>query len=479
MTWRLRLVLVVVVGLAVRVGYVFLYRRHITPSGDAFYFHYQADLLASGKGFIDPYSLFWARQVVPGATHPPLWTLVLALAAALGSTTFFAQLLWSCVIGALSVAVVAMAAREVAGPRAGLIAAGITALYPVFLIDDGSLLAETLVVPLVALVVWAFFRLWHRPSLPRAALLGALCALCALTRSELVLLVVFLALPAGLVCRARSWRRRLAMCGVALVGALCMFAPWWAYTVPRFSHTELLSDQLGVTLASANCNQTYSGKLLGYWYDPCEVAILTPKAKDASVRDADLRQEAIHYVEHHAGRVPAVVGARVGRALGLFRPGQEIDLEWAVLGRPRLPAAIGLGCYYVLAVLGVAGAVVLRGRRLPLLPFAVILSEVVLVSAVIFGQTRYRTPLDVGLVILSAVAIDRFIDLRSLRWRRAVQRASARHPSAPKGANVLGDGSDGDGGVDREGAGVAIPDAQSVGSASGPRGVGAVTTRDP
>ena len=487
MTWRLRLVLLVVVGLAVRVGYVFAYRRHITPSGDAFYFHYQADLLATGKGFVDPYSLFWAQKVVPGATHPPLWTLVLALAAVIGIKTFFGQLLYGCVIGSASVALVAGAAREVAGPRAGLIAAGITAVYPVFLIDDGSLLAETLVVPLVVLVVWAFYRLWHRPSLPRAALLGALCGLCALTRSELVLLVVFLALPAGLVCRARSRRRRLAMCGVALVGALCMFAPWWAYTVPRFSHPELLSDQLGVTLASANCAQTYSGKLLGYWDEQCEVDILTPKAKDASVRDDDLRRDALRYVEHHAGRVPVVVAARVGRALGVFRPGQEIDLEWLILGRPQLPATIGLGCYYVLALLGVAGAVVLRGRRLPLVPFAVILGEVLVMSAVIFGQTRYRTPLDVVLVILAAVAVDRFIDLRSLRWHR-VRSARGRHPSrrekrdpgAPQGSGTAQDSGTPEDSRVREERGVRNErDAGIIRSGRGTRGAHAITTRDP
>jgi len=477
-------VLVAVVALAVRVGYVFAYRRHITPGGDAFYFHYQADLLATGKGFVDPYSLFWAQKVVPGATHPPLWTLVLALAAVIGIKTFFGQLLYSCVIGAASVVVVAMAGREVAGPRAGLMAAGIAAVYPVFLIDDGSLLAETLVVPLVALVVWAFHRLWKRPSLPRAALLGALCALCALTRSELVLLVVFLALPAGLLGRARSWRRRLAMGGVALVGAVCVFAPWWAYTVPRFSHPELLSDQLGVTLAAANCGPTYSGKLLGYWDEQCEVDILTPKAKDASVRDDDLRRDALRYVEHHAGRVPLVVAARVGRALGVFRPGQEIDFEWLVLGRPQLPATIGLGCYYLLAVLGVAGAVVLRGRRLPLLPFAVIVGEVVVVTAAIFGQTRYRTPLDVVLVILAAVAVDRFIDLRSLRWYRAraapgargVHRVGRTRPELATGTDpgareeraVLQDT-----GVRQD------SDAGTVGGAGGTRGAHAITTRDP
>ena len=215
-----------------------------------------------------------------------------------------------------------------------------------------------------------------------------------------------------------------------------MFAPWWAYTLPRYAHPELLSDQLGVTLASANCNRTYTGRLFGYWDDACEVAIVTPKAKDASERDEILRRTAIGYVEHHASRVPAVVAARLGRALGVYRPGQEIALEWLVLGRPEVPAWIGLGVYYPVALLGVAGVVVLRGRRLPLWPFGVILGEVVLVTAAIFGQTRYRTPLDTVLVILAAVAVDRFLDLRSQHWRgarltRSERRAARATPDVP------------------------------------------------
>src|SRR5579862_7291291 len=169
--WWMPLTIAVVVGLGLRVGYLYLYRHNMGPTGDALYYHLQSNLLSSGKGLIDPYSLYYASKVVPGASHPPLWTLVLALGGVLGIKSFFGQLLYSAVIGAASVAVVAMTAREVAGRRAGLIAAGITALYPVFVIDDGSLLAETIVVPLVALVVWAFYRLWHRPSLLRAALL--------------------------------------------------------------------------------------------------------------------------------------------------------------------------------------------------------------------------------------------------------------------------------------------------------------------
>jgi 4-amino-4-deoxy-L-arabinose transferase-like glycosyltransferase len=431
--WRTPLVIMVVAGLALRVGYVSLYRHHVRLTGDAFYYHYQANLLASGKGFINPYSLYYALKVVPGASHPPLWTLVLALAAVAGIKTFFGQLLYSAAVGAISVALVGMAGREVAGPRAGLIAAGITAVYPVFLIDDGSLLAETLVVPLTALVVWAFYRLWHRPTLARAALLGALCALCALTRSELVLLVGFLALPAGLLFRERSWRTRLGLCAASLVAALCIFAPWWAYTLPRFSHPEFLSDQLGVTLASANCNQTYHGRLLGYWSFSCAKGPVKP-GQDASAADRVLRSSAIHYVEHHLDQVPVVMAARFGRAFGVFVPWQEIDLEWARIGRPRLPATIGLFSYYVIAVTALGGVVVLRRRKVTLFPVAIILGEVALVAVAIFGQTRYRTPLDVILVVLAGVALDHLATQRSKGpGRHAIGSRGAIRPLADEG----------------------------------------------
>ena len=209
------------VGLALRVGYVFAYRRHITPTGDAFYFHYQADLLASGKGFIDPYSLFWAADG-RARRHPPAVVdagrrpggrarLDHVLRPAALELCHRRRRLWS---------VVADGGRARWPDRApGSSPRCIAALYPVFLVDDGSLLAETLVVPLVALVVWAFYRLWRRPSLPRAALLGALCALCALTRSELVLLVVFLAASRRARCAGRARGvGRLGLCAVALLG---------------------------------------------------------------------------------------------------------------------------------------------------------------------------------------------------------------------------------------------------------------------
>ena len=101
--WHFQLIALALVGLVLRIGYVFLYRRHAAPTGDAFFYHYQANLLVAGKWFVNPYQYFYFGHTVPAADHPPLWTLVLALASLVGVKSFFAQILWSCVVGALAV----------------------------------------------------------------------------------------------------------------------------------------------------------------------------------------------------------------------------------------------------------------------------------------------------------------------------------------------------------------------------------------
>jgi 4-amino-4-deoxy-L-arabinose transferase-like glycosyltransferase len=433
--WHVGLLVIALVGLGLRIGYVYLYRQHVSPTGDAYFYHYQANLLVSGKWFINPYAYGYFGTTVPAADHPPLWTLVLAMASAVGIKSFFGQILWSCVVGSIAVWLVGLAGRQVMGPRTGLIAAGIAALYPNFWISDGSLLSETLVLLLCALTIWAFFRLWNRPSLPRAGILGCACALGSLARSELVLLIPIFVIAAGLLVRGQRIPRRLLLFVVAGVAAAVTLVPWWAYNQTRFSDSEPLSSQLGVTLATANCKTTYYGKLLGYWSLDCAVRVHTTKGADPSVQDREYREAAIHYAEHHESRLPAVIGARIGRELDLYRPRQQVNLEWSVLGRPRLPAYIGMGVYYLCAVLAIVGGFVLRRKRIPVIPFLALVVVTILVAAATFGQTRYRTALDAAIVILAAVAIDRIFSRNESK-----RRPRGKHAAGPSSREAASGG---------------------------------------
>ncbi len=405
------------VGLAVRVLYVVVAKDHVhVPFNDSFYFHYQANLLVQGKGwFINPFAYFFVDHhlVVQAADHPPLWTLVLAIPAAVGIQGYVSQLFWGCVVGSGAVFVTGLAARRAAGPRAGLIAAGIAAVYPNYWLNDGLGMSETLVLLIVAAIILWSFRVMDQPNWSNAAVLGALCALGALTRSELVLLLVLLIPPLVLVLRATSFRRRLVLFSVALMAALITMAPWVGYNMARFSHTELLSNELGVTLVCSNNRATYHGHLMGYWQGTCTTGIRTKG--DESAQDVEYRHLAFTFIDAHRSRIPAVIAARIGRELGLFHPLGQIDLDHYLEYRPLAPAVIGLFMYYGLVLTSVAGAVVLvrRRGRPSLVPFVALLVEIVVAAAVTYGNTRFRTPVEVGLVVLTAVLANELLDRRT------------------------------------------------------------------
>jgi 4-amino-4-deoxy-L-arabinose transferase-like glycosyltransferase len=311
-----------------------------------------------------------------------------------------------------------LVAREVAGPRAGLIAAAIAAVYPNYWVNYGTGLAETLALFLVAAVLLAAYRLVRRPSLPRAMWLGALCGLAALTRAEQLLLVVAVVVPVALVARSNPMRQRLAYAAVGILAVLVMIAPWVGFNLTRFTDPVLMSDDLGSTLAFANCRPAYYFEhVLGYGEFSCLTSIKTVPG-DESVQNSHYQQVALHHIGKYSDRLPIVVAARVGREFGLFVPLSQLRLDSLFDSRPLLAAQVGLFMYYGLVVGAVIGALTLKRRGITLVPMVGVLVEVVVVAMLSIGATRYRVPLEVALVVLSAVAIDALVSRQHLHPRR-------------------------------------------------------------
>ncbi len=415
--WYGWLALISAGALVVPVVWILAVNPHLEPTGDAFYFHWQSDLVANGSGwFISPFPYLLHHTVVQSAEHPPLWVLVLAFADTLGLKSFLAHRLLTCVVGAAAVFVTGLAGREVAGPRVGLIAAAVAAVYPNYWMNSITGLSETLLILFVAAVILVSYQFWHRPSLPKAVALGALCALAALTRAEQSLLVVVVVIPLALVLRSVPLRRRLILAGAGTLTALVMIAPWVGFNLSRFNQPVIMSDDLGGTLAFANCRPAFYGHAVGFGDFKCLYAARVRSSGDESQGDAHLRSVALHYINAHANRLPVVMAARVGREFGFFLPLAQIRLDVQLSSRPLVPAWIGLAMYYGLFVASVYGAIVLRRRHHTLVPFLGLLVEVVVSAMVTFGATRYRVPLEVGLVVLGAIGIDAL-------WRR---RAAGR-----------------------------------------------------
>jgi 4-amino-4-deoxy-L-arabinose transferase-like glycosyltransferase len=391
---------VIVAGaLVVRVVYVLVQLRNDPLGGDSIYYSLQGHDLAHGRWFIEPFLFRFDHVTEPSAFHPPVFSTYLGLVSRLGIDSFLGHRLASCVVGAAAVAVIGLVARRLAGDRAGLVAAGIAALYPLLWINDAVVLSESMLALTTAFMLLAAYAFWRAPSPWRAAGLGASIALVALTRAEGVLLFPLLAVPAAIMVPGLDPRRRFERLGAMAVAALVLMGPWIGYNLVRFEEPAFLSTGSGVTLVDTSCDDVYSGPFIGWWSYVC---IPDRFSNDEAVNDRENRDAAFEFVRNHKSDLPKVAAARIGRMWGVFRPFQTAELDARGYNANR----VGLIASYVLIPLAIWGIVLLRRRRQPILPMLALMATVTITAVVFYGALRFRVPADVAIVVCAAVAID-------------------------------------------------------------------------
>ena len=169
--WQLQLLALGLIALAVRLGYLLVFKHPDYVGGDAYCYHHGANLLVDGKGFIDPYR-YKNGVVAQTADHPPGTILVLAAASLFGMRSFFWHQLEMCLLGSATVVVVAVIARRAGGQRPPASLAGVAAaVYPNLWFNDSMVMSETLVQFTTAVAVLIAYRWWAQP-LPAMAVVA-------------------------------------------------------------------------------------------------------------------------------------------------------------------------------------------------------------------------------------------------------------------------------------------------------------------
>jgi 4-amino-4-deoxy-L-arabinose transferase-like glycosyltransferase len=415
-------------GLAVRVFWVVLARWNFALLGDDFFYHWQARAIADGHGFINPLVWRGLGRMEPSAEHPPLYSSYLAVVSWFGGTSPATQRLASCLLGAGAVMVVGLAARRIAGQRAGLLAAAVAAVYPMLWINDGMLISESMYALTIAAVLLAAYRFWSTRSWLNAAFLGGAIALATLTRPEAILLLPLIGVPFVLADRS-AWRTRLVNIGTAAAVTIVVLAPWVVRNLVVFEKPVYITSGTGMVTEISNCDKTYSGPMLGYWHIDCTIRrhppttpqqrellqgknapgivyLVTKYNGDESVRDGHALHDGLSYIRGHNSRFPVVALARAGRVWGVFRPGQTQDFDVFFERRGRKPTSLGSAMYYCLVAIGAYALIVMRKRAIPISPMIAIALMVTFTSIISIGITRYRVAADVALTVLAGVALD-------------------------------------------------------------------------
>jgi 4-amino-4-deoxy-L-arabinose transferase-like glycosyltransferase len=394
-SFRARLTAIALLAFALRAAFsLAVAPDSLNDHGDGRFFHLTANLLADGHGYIQPLPYVLSGTSLPTGEHPPLWSAALAVVSLLGGTGYTAHELAGCAVGAGIVAAAGCIGRRFGGVRAGLIAAALVAVYPVYVAMDGSLMSEPPYALALALTLVLALRAYERPGLGRTAALGAAVGATVLVRGEALALIPLLAVPVG--WRSGGWRHALAACLVAVA----VFGPWCVRNSIVFHTPVLVSSEDGPVFAGANCARTYSGIEMGFWQYSC---LGRGHDRNVAFRARRWRREGLDYATHHVGRLPAVLAVRVLRTWGLWQPRRHV---YFAEGRMLPGRSFAVAWYWLMLALALPGVWLARAWRGRL---AVLLTPVLLsvaTSLVAFGYPRFRYAADVAVLVLAAVALD-------------------------------------------------------------------------
>lgn len=311
------------------------------------------------------------------------------------------------------------ASSSSAGPAVGLVAAALAAVSPMLLAGDGSLMTETVYVPIVLAVLLLADVARTNGSRWWWAALGVACGAAALTRQEALLVALVIVVPAAALVRSQSvgWRLgRLALAGFAMV---VVVTPWVVRNQQQLGTAAISTASPATSLAGSNCDATYAGPSIGSWEFACtgtELRTSLPEGEwTAQVRDGGIR-----YARDHLGRLIVVAPAREARVWGLWEPADLVRRDADETRSERFQYLVW-GTGLVTLAAGVAGIVVLARRGGRIAPLVGALTLVAVTALASYGNPRFRTVAEPALLIGTAVLVVALVE----RWRTTPADAAA------------------------------------------------------
>jgi MYXO-CTERM domain-containing protein len=263
---------------------------------------------------------------------------------------------------------------------------------------------------------------------------GVLAGLTVLTRANALVLLLPFSLAVWTV-RPRFSPRALAAPALLVAIALVTVSPWTIRNAVVFDRFIPVSTQLGSALAGTYNDQARldkenpaSWRSISHLPEYRSLYARMSQIPEPVVED-ELRRRSKAYIREHPGYVGKVALWTSLRMLDLG------GLDWSRHTASTISvgpgwANAGVICFWVFALLALAGAFTKRARRTPffvwLIPLLLYLSVVFLVVE----TPRYRTGIDPFIVMLAALALRRA--LPAAGDREPPPPGRARYPTSPK-----------------------------------------------
>ncbi len=427
------LIAILIVSITARVGAAIVLGDQIVDlpgTSDQLSYHTLATQVLGGKGFTFPVE-WWPVTAAgaPTAHWSFLYTFYLiGVYFIFGEHPLAARLLQAAIVGLAHPLLVFAIGRRVFGPKTGIIAAGITAIYSYFIYYSGTLMTEPFYITSILAALYlailigqrSFTRQDRKPQLNIhviALYLGLALAMTVLLRQLFLLIIPFILIWV-------LWsggRSRLVPVIIAGITVLLVILPYTLFNYARFNRFVLLNTNAGYALYMGN-HPIYGTKFIPILESEMYIRLIPPELRslDEAALDQELLKRGIKFVTQDPVRYLLLSVSRIPPYF-MFWPSRE---SGTISNISRVGS---FGLFLPFMLYGMGRALIESWK-----PFREMLSQPVfllgvfmlvysLVHLLTWALIRYRLPVDGIAVIFAGYA---FSDIyqKIIVWRRSAAK---------------------------------------------------------
>lgn len=355
---------------------------------DALDYNRHAISIARGDGF----ALSYGRET---AFRPPAYPIFLAAVYWIFGPSLEWARLANALVGTGIVALIGVISWQVWDRRVALIAMALAAVYVPLILVGQSVMSEPLFVLCMLGAIAAALRGW-------ALAAGVLMGLAILGRANALILLLPLAWA--------IWNGPRPALIMILAAALTVI-PWTIRNSVVLDHFVPVSTQLGSALAGTyNSEAMNNNENPAAWMSLKRVDDYRPifnqvRETNEAVLEKQLRSASLEYIKDHPGSPLKVAYWTTRRMLDLGGWDWAIHTAGTVSAGKRAGAA-GILCFWLFAILAIAGACTKRAREAPLWLWAVPVLMYLGVVFLVVETPRYRMAIDPFVIMLAALALN-------------------------------------------------------------------------
>jgi 4-amino-4-deoxy-L-arabinose transferase-like glycosyltransferase len=432
------LVVIVVVGFALRLAWCLYAAREPQGLYDPFLYRLLSDAVAHGHGYDYPPPFNGVGiGYAPTAYYPPGYPLLLAAFEWVTLHTFVPEGLTAIVVvvnlvaGVAAIVLAYGIGRRLADVRTGLIAAALVALWPNLILHTAVTLSETLFIALLLLTIFLVVRVpLQGYEWAKVCAAGAVLGLATLVRP--VSLPLIGAFAVAWLVAGVPWRTTLVRTGVVTLTCIAVLMPWIVRNRIVMG-AAVLTTNTGDNLCMSRQPHATGGFQLS---DYCNATIPGLHRPQSEIRkDEDGRHIAFDFIRDNPGTEVRLWFSRLrygyqNDADGV-RVAESYDTDRFLPQWARRGLSTAANAWFV-AVSLVALASLwwwLRGRNFGgWLLFGSAIGVGVIPIVVFFGDARFHVPIDPLLAILAAGLLSGWLPSTARVRRTSDDRRLAETP---------------------------------------------------